>query len=170
MEIDTSKTYKAHVTTSKGKFTIELFAKDAPITVNNFVFLSKQGFYNGVTFHRIIEDFMIQTGDPTGTGGGGPGYTIKDELGSKHSYEPGTVAMANAGANTNTGGSQFFICTTEKSSEILNPQPYYSIFGKIVEGMDTVLNIAATPVEMASGEMSKPTEKVTINSIEIEEK
>lgn len=169
MEIDTSKTYKAHVTTSKGKFTIELFAKDAPITVNNFVFLSRQGFYNGVTFHRIIEDFMIQTGDPLGNGKGGPGYAIKDELGSKYSYEPGIVAMANAGANT--GGSQFFICTTEKSSEILNPQPYYPIFGKIVEGMDTVLNIAATPVGPgARDEMSKPTEKVTIDSIEIEEK
>lgn len=168
MNIDSSKTYEAEFHTSKGDFTVELYAKDAPITVNNFVFLAKEGFYDGVTFHRIIETFMIQTGDPTGTGAGGPGYNIEDELGSKHSYEPGIVAMANT-TQPNTGGSQFFICTGTDSAS-LNSQPNYSIFGKVKEGMDIVLAIAGTPVEMgSSGEVSSPTEKITIDSISIKE-
>ncbi|MED5017998.1 peptidylprolyl isomerase [Paenibacillus chibensis] len=167
MQIDTNKTYVATFKTSKGSFTIQLFAKDAPKTVNNFVFLSKEGFYNGVTFHRIIETFMIQTGDPTGTGAGGPGYAFEDEK-TSYKYEPGIVAMANAGENTN--GSQFFICTGA-DSEFLNQQPNYTIFGKVTEGMDIVQKIAATPVEAdARGELSKPTEKVTIDSIDIKEK
>ncbi|WP_202128765.1 peptidylprolyl isomerase [Paenibacillus dendrobii] len=168
MKIDTSKTYQAEVKTSKGSFTIELFAKDAPKTVNNFVFLSKEGFYNDVTFHRIIESFMIQTGDPTGTGAGGPGYSFEDEK-TSYKYEPGIVAMANAGPNTN--GSQFFICTGA-DSDFLNSQPNYTIFGKVTDGMDTVKKIAATPVEANpdTGETSKPTEKVTIDSIKIKEK
>lgn len=167
MKIDTNKTYQAEVKTSKGTFTIELFAKDAPKTVNNFVFLAKEGFYNDVVFHRIIESFMIQTGDPTGTGAGGPGYSFEDEK-TSYKYEPGIVAMANAGANTN--GSQFFICTGP-DSDFLNSQPNYTIFGKVTAGMDTVKKIAATPVEAdARGEVSKPTEKVTIDSIQITEK
>jgi len=170
MKIDSSKGYQAQVKTSKGSFTIDLFAKDAPITVNNFVFLAREGFYNKVTFHRIIETFMIQTGDPQGTGMGGPGYRFKDELPSPHKYEPGTVAMANSGRNTN--GSQFFICTVDCSG--LNKIPNYTIFGKVTEGMETVLKIAKTPVKMnpASADQSPslPTEKVTINSIKITEK
>ncbi|MCJ8011782.1 peptidylprolyl isomerase [Paenibacillus sp. KQZ6P-2] len=168
MQIDTSKNYEAEVKTSKGSFTIQLFAKDAPKTVNNFVFLSKEGFYDNVTFHRIIESFMIQTGDPTGTGAGGPGYSFEDEK-TSYKYEPGIVAMANAGPNTN--GSQFFICTGA-DSEGLNSQPNYTIFGKVTDGMDVVKKIAATPVEPNpdTGEPSKPTEKVTIDSIKINEK
>lgn len=168
MQINTSKTYEAEVKTSKGTFTIQLFAKDAPKTVNNFVFLSKQGFYDGVIFHRIIESFMIQTGDPTGTGAGGPGYAFEDEK-TSYKYEPGIVAMANAGPNTN--GSQFFICTGEDSKD-LNQIPNYTIFGKITSGMDVVKKIAATPVEVNpdTDENSKPTEKVTIDGITIKEK
>ena len=168
MEIDENKSYSAEVTTSKGTFTIELFAKDAPITVNNFVFLSKQGYYDNVIFHRIMESFMIQTGDPLGNGTGGPGYRFEDETeGSPYQYEPGIVAMANAGPDTN--GSQFFICTGDDSL-LLNNQPNYTIFGKITDGMDVVKQIAATPVEVGpSGEMSSPTEKVTIESVKINE-
>lgn len=171
MTIDPDKKYLAEVTTSKGAFTIELLAKEAPVTVNNFVFLAKEGFYDDVIFHRIIKSFMIQTGDPLGTGMGGPGYKFQDELPPALTYEPGVVAMANAGPNTN--GSQFFICTGEDSGPILNPQPYYTVFGKIVDGMDTVLAIADTPVEMnqLSGDTtpSKPLEKVLIQSIQITE-
>lgn len=168
MQIDTKKTYEAEVKTSKGTFTIQLFAKDAPKTVNNFVFLSKEGFYDGVIFHRIIKEFMIQTGDPTGTGAGSPGYAFEDEK-TSYKYEPGIVAMANAGPNTN--GSQFFICTGEESKD-LNQIPNYTIFGKITGGMDVVKKIAATPVEANpdTDELSKPTEKVTIDGITIKEK
>jgi cyclophilin family peptidyl-prolyl cis-trans isomerase len=167
MQIDTNKTYCADVTTSKGTFTIQLYAKDAPKTVNNFVFLSKQGFYDGIIFHRIIKTFMIQTGDPEGTGMGGPGYQFEDEK-TPYKYEPGIVAMANAGPNTN--GSQFFICTGDDSKG-LNQQPNYTIFGKVTSGMDVVQKIADTPVAVGpSGEPSSPTEKVTINSIKITEK
>lgn len=168
MKIDPNKSYQATVTTSKGTFTIELFAKDAPKTVNNFVFLSKEGFYNDITFHRIIQSFMVQTGDPLGNGTGGPGYKFEDELNTPHQYGPGIVAMANSGKNTN--GSQFFICTGEDSAS-LNMQPNYTIFGKVVEGMDVVQNIAATPVKKGSEPTpSVPTEKVTILSIAINEK
>ncbi|UUZ79288.1 peptidylprolyl isomerase [Paenibacillus sp. P26] len=168
MKIDANKTYQATVTTSKGTFTIDLFAKDAPKTVNNFVFLSKEGFYNNITFHRIMKTFMIQTGDPNGNGTGGPGYQFADELSKAHTYEPGIVAMANAGPNTN--GDQFFICTGE-DSKALNKSPNYTIFGKVSQGMDVVQKIADTPVKTdARGEPSSPTEKVTIQSISITEK
>jgi len=172
MTIDTNKSYQAEVTTSKGAFTIDLFAKDAPKTVNNFVFLSKEGFYNNITFHRIIKSFMIQTGDPLGTGMGGPGYKFADELSSAHKYEPGIVAMANAGPNTN--GSQFFICSGDDCSS-LNKIPNYTIFGKVEDaGMATIQQIASTPVQMnpngGDSSPSMPKEKVTINSITIKEK
>jgi cyclophilin family peptidyl-prolyl cis-trans isomerase len=169
MIIDTNKTYQAEVTTSKGTFTIDLYAKEAPKTVNNFVFLSKEGFYNNVTFHRIIKTFMIQTGDPQGTGRGGPGYKFADELKTTHKYEPGTVAMANSGANTN--GSQFFICSGTDCAN-LNSTPNYSIFGKVTaDSMATITKIAETPVEMGGESTpSKPKEKVTINTILIKEK
>lgn len=169
MIIDTNKTYQAEVTTSKGTFTIDLYAKEAPKTVNNFVFLSKEGFYNNLTFHRIIKSFMIQTGDPQGTGRGGPGYKFPDELKTTHKYEPGTVAMANSGANTN--GSQFFICSGADCAN-LNSTPNYSIFGKVTaDSMSTITKIAETPVEMGGESTpSKPKEKVTINTIVIKEK
>ncbi|MDR6549638.1 peptidylprolyl isomerase [Paenibacillus qinlingensis] len=172
MIIDSNKTYQAEVTTSKGTFTIDLYAKEAPKTVNNFVFLSKEGFYNNVTFHRIIKTFMIQTGDPQGTGRGGPGYKFADELKTTHTYEPGTVAMANSGPNTN--GSQFFICSGADCAS-LNKMPNYSIFGKVTaDGMATIAKIAETPVERdpngGDSSPSKPKEKVTINTITIKEK
>jgi signal peptidase I len=168
MTIDISKKYQALVHTNKGDFTIELFADTTPKTVNNFVFLSKQGFYNDVIFHRIIKSFMIQGGDPTGTGSGGPGYTFEDELKTPYTYEPGIVAMANAGPNTN--GSQFFICTG-KDSLNLAQVPNYTIFGKVTEGMDTVLAIANVPVVQQDNypEKSKPKEKVVIQKIDIVE-
>jgi cyclophilin family peptidyl-prolyl cis-trans isomerase len=168
MSIDKSKQYNAVVTTSLGTFTIKLLSNDAPVTVNNFVFLAKQGFFNGTTFHRIIKEFMIQTGDPLGTGTGGPGYKFADELPNKLTYGPGIVAMANSGPNTN--GSQFFICTGQQSVD-LNNSPDYTIFGQVVEGMDVVLKIAATPVKAddTTGEVSKPTSNVLIQKIDITE-
>jgi cyclophilin family peptidyl-prolyl cis-trans isomerase len=169
MTIDPKKSYTATFHTSKGDFKVELFADEAPTTVNNFVFLAKQKFYEGITFHRIIESFMIQTGDPNGDGSGGPGYHIPDELGSDLKYEIGTVAMARTRA-PDSGGSQFFICTGPDSLN-LNQTPDYAIFGKVIEGMDTVMAIAKSPVEMSpNGELSKPVDKITIDSINIEEK
>jgi cyclophilin family peptidyl-prolyl cis-trans isomerase len=168
MKIDPAKSYQADVVTSKGSFTIQLFAKEAPKTVNNFVFLSKDGFYNNIVFHRIIKSFMIQTGDPLGSGRGGPGYKFDDELNSPYKYEPGIVAMANSGKNTN--GSQFFICSGADCTN-LNSMPNYTIFGKVTVGMDTITNIASTPVKQgAESTPSVPTEKVTIQSITIKEK
>jgi cyclophilin family peptidyl-prolyl cis-trans isomerase len=164
MRIDTAKSYEAVVKTTKGEFTIELFAKDAPIAVNSFVFLAQQRYFEGIVFHRIVPDFVIQTGDPTGTGMGGPGYSFKDELDSPYEYGPGIVAMANSGANTN--GSQFFVCTGEWSKD-LNKYPDYTIFGRIKAGMETVLAIGATPVGGANGDT--PQETITIESVTIHE-
>jgi len=133
MQIDTTKSYTATIETNKGSITIELFAKDAPKTVNNFVFLSREGFYDGVAFHRVIPNFVIQGGDPTGTGRGGPGYRFEDELvGNPNKHGTGVLSMANAGPNTN--GSQFFITHS--------PQPHldgkHTVFGKVTSGMDVV--------------------------------
>jgi cyclophilin family peptidyl-prolyl cis-trans isomerase len=134
MQIDPNKTYTATFKTAKGDIVVQLFAKEAPITVNNFVFLAREGYYNGTTFHRVIKGFMVQGGDPTGTGRGGPGYKFNDEPGSlklKHD-SPGMLSMANAGPNTN--GSQFFITHV--------PTPHldgkHGVFGKVVSGMDIV--------------------------------
>lgn len=169
MSIDPNKTYLAHIDTNKGAFTIELLAKDAPTTVNNFVFLAKEHFYDNVIFHRIMKTFMIQTGDPQGNGTGGPGYNIKDELSKKYKYEKGIVAMANQGS-PNTGGSQFFICSGPESAG-LNDSPTYTVFGKVSSGMDIVDKIAATPVaQNPTGEYSSPVEKVFIKTVTIEEK
>lgn len=165
MEIDTSKTYYAMVDTSLGAFKIELFANETPNTVNNFVFLAQQGFYDGVIFHRVLKTFMIQTGDPTGTGRGSPGYKFNDELPPKHSYEPGIVAMANAGPNTQ--GSQFFICTGANAKN-LDSMPNYTQFGRVVEGMDIVQIIASVPVVASgSGEVSRPKNPPVIKTITI---
>jgi len=132
MTIDTAKTYKATVKTDAGTFVITLDAKKAPITVNNFVFLAKQNFYNCIEFHRVIPTFMDQTGDPTGTGSGGPGYKFVDELPAKATpqYPIGSVAMANSGANTN--GSQFFVVTGPEGESLA---PNYSLFGQVTSGI-----------------------------------
>ncbi|MDD5038898.1 MAG: peptidylprolyl isomerase [Dehalococcoidales bacterium] len=168
MQIDTSKTYFATVNTTLGTFKIQLFANESPKTVNNFVFLSQQGFYNGIIFHRVISTFMIQTGDPTGAGSGGPGYEFADELPPKHSYDPGIVAMANAGPDTN--GSQFFICAGADAVS-LNRYPNYSQFGKVIEGMDTIQKIATVPVGPGNpGENSRPVNPPVINRIDITSK
>ncbi len=162
MTIDTTKTYTATITTSDGVMVATLFAKEDPITVNNFVFLARHGFYNGVVFHRIIKGFMAQTGDPLGNGTGGPGYTFKDEPVTR-SYLRGALAMANAGPNTN--GSQFFIVHQDYPL-----QKNYTIFGIVTQGLDVLDKIANTPVTAgATGEVSKPVVKVTIQSIDIRE-
>ncbi len=162
MTINTAKKYTATIVTSKGEMTAELYTTDAPKTVNNFVFLARDNFYDGIVFHRIIKDFMSQTGDPTGSGSGGPGYKFADEPVTKK-YTKGTLAMANSGPNTN--GSQFFIMNADYPLP-----PNYTIFGKITSGMETVEAIAATPVTRSPmGENSKPTQQVTITSITIQE-
>ncbi len=168
MQIDLSKTYYAIVETDMGSFKIELFADESPQTVNNFVFLAKQKFYDGMIFHRVIKTFMIQGGDPEGTGAGGPGYTIPDELPIKYPYDPGIVAMANSGA-ANSGGSQFFICTGDDAASSLNRNPVYTQFGKVVEGMEVVQKIAEVPVKAFNGETSRPIDPPVIKSITIEE-
>ena len=136
MEIDPKKSYTAVLTTDNGDIRIKLFADKTPVTVNNFVFLSRQGFYNGTIFHRVIADFMAQGGDPTGTGMGGPGYRFVDEFdASLHHDKPGVLSMANSGPNTN--GSQFFI--THLATPWLNNK--HSIFGQVTAGMDVLLSI-----------------------------
>lgn len=159
--IDKTKTYTAVVTTSVGEITIELFADKTPNTVNNFVSLAKKDFYNKTIFHRVINGFMIQGGDPTGTGAGGPGYKFNDEP-FEGEYTRGIVAMANAGPNTN--GSQFFIMHAD------TPLPKnYVIFGKVTSGIETVDKIATAPVK-PGGENSSPVDPVIVTSIEIVEK
>jgi cyclophilin family peptidyl-prolyl cis-trans isomerase len=167
MQLKPGVRYEAVIDTTEGQFKIELLGEQAPKTVNNFVALARDGYFDGIVFHRIIREFMVQTGDPTGTGMGGPGYRFEDELPPALDYASGVVAMANAGPNTN--GSQFFICTGEQSKN-LNNQPNYTVFGRVSEGMDTVLAIAATPVGMSnSGERSHPTQEVKMNSVQVEE-
>lgn len=163
MSIDKSKTHTATMETSKGTMTFELFAKETPMTVNNFVFLSREGFYNGTKFHRIISGFMIQGGDPLGNGTGGPGYKFDDEPITRD-YKRGILAMANSGPNTN--GSQFFIMHKDY------PLPKnYVIFGELTSGPDVLDIIANTPVvDSGMGETSKPTEDIVINAVSIEEK
>ena len=133
MEIDVAKDYAVSIETNRGTIELTLYPQHAPKTVNNFVFLANQGFYDGVKFHRVIGDFMIQTGDPTGTGRGGPGYQFADECkGNPLKHERGVISMANAGPNTN--GSQFFITHS--------PQPHlngkHTVFGKVTKGLDVV--------------------------------
>lgn len=136
MTIDPSKQYLATVTMEKGgEFVIELYPQKAPITVNSFIFLAREGYFNGITFHRVIADFMAQTGDPSGTGYGGPGYTFVNEDSDLTFDKTGVVAMANAGRDTN--GSQFFI--TFGPQERLNGD--YTIFGQVISGMDVVTSI-----------------------------
>ena len=158
LTIDPGSSYTAVLSTSAGSITVELLPEEAPNTVNNFVFLARQGFYNNVTFHRTIEGFMIQGGDPTGTGGGGPGYRFADEQ-VQRPYSRGVLAMANAGPNTN--GSQFFIMHADYPLP-----PNYTIFGQSVAGLETIDAIATAPTQ-PGGEGSTPVNPVVIQSVEI---
>lgn len=146
------------LTTNKGDIVFKLYNDTAPNTVSNFVYLASGGYYDGLIFHRVINGFMIQGGDPTGTGSGGPGYTFADELNDDRTYVRGTVAMANAGVNTN--GSQFFIMHKD------TPLPHaYSIFGEVIEGLDIVDAIATTP----TGAHDRPTTEVAMTKVTVED-
>ncbi|HEY3118848.1 MAG TPA: peptidylprolyl isomerase [Chloroflexota bacterium] len=165
MAIDPNKQYSAAIRTNLGDFQVELLGKDTPNTVNNFVFLARNGFYDGVKFHRVINDFMVQTGDPTGSGRGGPGYQIVDEPVISN-YDRGVLAMANTG-RPNTAGSQFFIV---QGASVTLPKTY-TIFGKVTDGMDVVDKIAAVPVAAsATGELSVPQQEVRVEKVTITEK
>ena len=160
MSIDQSKSYTAVIQTSMGDLTVEFFSDTAPLTVNNFISLSNDGYYDNIIFHRVISGFMIQGGDPSGTGHGEygkfPGYTFEDELNNQQPYEKGILAMANAGPNTN--GSQFFIMHVDY------PLPYqYTIFGKVTDGLDVIDTIAS--VQTAEGD--KPVEDVVILGVTV---
>jgi peptidyl-prolyl cis-trans isomerase B (cyclophilin B) len=134
MTIDTSKQYTATIETEKGDLVLELFASDVPVTVNNFVFLAREGFYDGLTFHRVVADFVVQGGDPIGDGTGGPGYEFDDEF-TEHTHVAGALSMANSGPNTN--GSQFFITFTPQH----HLDGVHSVFGQLIEGMDVLESI-----------------------------
>ena len=162
MKIDPNKTYTATITTSKGKIVVDLFPKEAPKSVNNFVFLARDKFYDGTIFHRVIPGFMIQGGDPTGTGRGGPGYQFENEnKDSQRKFDAGTLAMANAGPDTN--GCQFFINDAE--SQWLTPDKY-TIFGHVKDGQDVVKAIANADRD----ENDRPKQEIKIESITIDEK
>ena len=160
MGIDVEKTYTAEMVTSLGTMTIHLDPIRAPETVNNFVFLARWRYYDGIVFHRVIKGFMIQGGDPEGSGSGGPGYRFKDELPAPGRYELGSLAMANAGPNTN--GSQFFVITG--SSGVRLP-PSYSLFGKAVSGFE----VAQAIEQVATGPGDRPLTDVVIESVTITE-
>ena len=160
MTIDPEGSYSADIRTNQGTISVELYAEDAPVTVNNFVFLAQQGFYDGVIFHRVIPNFMIQGGDPTGTGGGGPGYRFRDEIVPSLTFDgAGILAMANAGPGTN--GSQFFI-TVAATPHLTGG---HTIFGRVTAGQEVADAISKVPT--SSG--NRPREEVVIQSIEIKE-
>ncbi|HOU11858.1 MAG TPA: peptidylprolyl isomerase [Anaerolineae bacterium] len=159
MVIDPTKTYIATIVTAKGDIVVQLFADKAPNTVNNFVFLAREGFYDNTTFHRVIADFMAQAGDPTGTGRGGPGYRFADEFDATLKHDgPGVLSMANAGPNTN--GSQFFITFVE--TPWLNGR--HTVFGKVIDGLDVLKSISLRDPQTAT------TPGDLIKTIRIEEK
>lgn len=160
MEIDPDGNYTADIQTNQGTISVELYAEDAPVTVNNFAFLARQGFYDGVTFHRVIPNFMIQGGDPTGTGTAGPGYRFQDEIVASLAFDSaGILAMANAGPNTN--GSQFFITVA--------PTPHltglHTIFGRVIFGQEVADAISVARADRSN----RPLEEVVIQHIEIKE-
>jgi len=162
MNIDISTKYTAVIKTSMGDMSVDFFTEEAPMTVNNFINLSRDGYYDNVIFHRVISGFMIQGGDPSGTGHGEmgkyPGYKFEDELNNQRSYEKGILAMANAGPDTN--GSQFFIMHVDY------PLPYqYTIFGLVTDGLDIIDKIAS----VETGDGDKPVNDVIIKSVEIKE-
>ena len=160
MCIDVNKRYTAEMKTSMGDMTIALDPIAAPKTVNNFVFLARYHYYDGIIFHRVIKDFVLQGGDPDGTGRGGPGYRFEDELPKPGRYEVGSLAMANAGPNTN--GSQFFVITGRSGVQL---PPSYSLFGKVVKGLEVADAIQHVPT--ASGD--RPKTDVVIQSVTITE-
>ena len=163
MSIDPSKSYTATIRTTKGTINLELFAGEAKVTVNNFVFLAREGYYDKGVFHRIIKGFMIQGGCPRGDGTGGPGYRFADEAVTRQ-YVKGTLAMANSGPNTN--GSQFFIVHGDNAGL----PPNYTIFGMLSDGLEVLDALADSPVGSGGGgERSRPTERLEIESIEIGE-
>ena len=165
MTIDTSKTYVAHVDTTCGTFDINLAAAVAPKTVNSFVFLARNHFYDGLTFHRLVKDFVIQGGDPTGTGNGGPGYKLPTEP-PKNGYQAGSVAMANAGADTT--GSQFFVTVSANGAKELGGPPYlYSDLGTVTKGMDVVQKLMTFAQNTAAG--GAPTHPIYMNKVTISE-
>jgi cyclophilin family peptidyl-prolyl cis-trans isomerase len=147
----------ASLHTNHGAIAVELFDEDAPKTVDNFLKLARDGFYDGVIFHRVIPDFMIQGGDPTGTGTGGPGYSFEDEI-NDHKVERGALAMANAGPNTN--GSQFFVVTTQAAPWL---DGKHTVFGRVTEGMDVVDAISGVDTDAND----KPRDTVTIERVEV---
>ena len=160
MNIDVSKKYTALIKTNMGEMSVELFTEDAPLTVNNFINLSRDGYYDNVIFHRVISGFMIQGGDPSGTGHGEmgkyPGYKFEDELDNQRAYEKGILAMANAGPDTN--GSQFFIMHVDY------PLPYqYTIFGYVTDGLDVIDKIAS----VETGDGDRPVNDVIIETVEV---
>lgn len=162
--IDPNVTYTATLETSHGPVEVAFFPEDAPKAVNNFVNLGKEGFYDGTTFHRIVKGFVVQGGDPTGSGSGDAGFKFADEPITKD-YERGTLAMANAGPNTN--GSQFFICLQDLSGSL---PKNYTIFGKVTSGLENVDAMASVQVKRgSSGEPSSPVEPVTLNKVTISE-
>ena len=153
--LDDANTHEAVLETSEGTINLRLFSSEAPVAANSFAFLAGPGFYDDTVIHRVVPGFVIQMGDPTGTGAGGPGYRFDDELASARNrgYERGTLAMANAGPNTN--GSQFFICLDD-----VGLPPSYTVFGQVTDGMDVVDAIAAVPLR---GE--RPATDVTVKSV-----
>jgi cyclophilin family peptidyl-prolyl cis-trans isomerase len=160
MQLQQNINYSAEINTSMGMIIVDLYEKETPITVNNFVFLAKSGFYDGLIFHRVINDFMIQGGDPLGTGTGGPGYSFQDEINDKKLVK-GSLAMANSGPNTN--GSQFFIVTKESTPWL---DGKHTNFGEVLQGMDVVDKIQ----KVQTGAGNRPLENVVIESIKIYEK
>lgn len=159
--------YRATIATSCGDIVVDLFVDRSPKTVGNFVALARMDYYAGVTFHRVIQGFMIQAGDPTGTGAGDPGYTIEGELeaAQEEGYRRGIIAMANRGGDPNTASTQFFIVHAEDAG--LPPQ--YAVFGEVVEGIDVVDLIAAVPTGTVDGQPDVPSETVYIEDVSIEE-
>ncbi|MEO2113314.1 MAG: peptidylprolyl isomerase [Acidimicrobiales bacterium] len=160
MVIDTAGSYSAEMVTSMGSMTIHLDPVRAPKTVNNFVFLARQGYFDGVIFHRVIDGFVVQGGDPTGTGRGGPGYRFEDELPQPGRYELGSLVMANAGPDTN--GSQFFVITGPSGVGL---PPQYSLFGQVVKGLD----VADAMQKVPTGPGDRPIEDVVIESVTVTE-
>jgi cyclophilin family peptidyl-prolyl cis-trans isomerase len=159
MIVDAAKRYTAEMRTTKGTMTIALDPIGAPATVNSFVFLARWHYFDGIAFHRVIPGFVVQGGDPTGTGTGGPGYRFADELPKPGRYEIGSLAMANAGPDTN--GSQFFIISGPQGAGL---PPKYSLFGKVVRGLEVVAALDA-----AGSPSGAPTERVVIESVTIAE-
>ncbi len=163
--LEAGRDYRARIVTSCGTILVDLYEDRTPRTANSFVFLAREGFYDGTTFHRVESGFVIQGGDPTGTGEGGPGDTVEDELvvARQEGYPAGTLAMANAGPNTN--GSQFFL-TLGQAGQL---PPNYTVFGRVIEGMEVVERIADLPVHRDPGTgMQVPDEVVYVEAITIE--